>query len=128
VPVHGDIETPRRWLAAAPGGLPAGERRAVDCDGATVVVFNVNGEYVAWENSCPHQGGPICDGHVTGTLTWDPETGGPVWLEDPPILVCPWHGIEFDLYNGVALCGIEMSLRRWPIEPDAEGVWVIERS
>lgn len=29
-----------------------------------VGVFHLNGEFFAWHNTCPHQGGPVCQGRL----------------------------------------------------------------
>ena len=87
-------------------------------------MFNVGGRYHAVENRCPHQGGPVCEGHVTGTLLWDEAARGPIWTDELPILVCPWHGIEFNLDTGRGLGGIELALRRREVIVDGDGVWV----
>jgi nitrite reductase (NADH) small subunit len=67
-----------------------------------VAVFNVGGRVFAVENSCPHQGGPLCKGRVSGarlpTAPYENRYDG-----ERPILTCPWHGWEFELESGKAL-------------------------
>lgn len=60
--------------------LPAGESVVVTCAGERVAVFNVNGSYYAISDMCPHAGGPLSEGYVSGTS-----------------VMCPWHGWTFDL-------------------------------
>lgn len=79
--------------------LPPGRRKIVDVNGRSIGVFNVRGRYYALRNTCPHQGAPLCLGAVTGT----PAPGRPGeyrWERDGEILVCPWHGWEFDITTG----------------------------
>ena len=32
-----------------------------------IAIFNLGDRLLATDNSCPHQGGPLCDGIVTGS-------------------------------------------------------------
>lgn len=67
-------------------------------DNREVVVCNVNGELFAVDNRCPHRGGPLAMGALHGTL-----------------LVCPWHGWEFDCTTGVCAFDPDLSLRSYPV-------------
>lgn len=79
--------------------LPPGERVIVELNGHSIGVFNVDGEYHALKNDCPHQRAPLCMGKVTGT-TSAVEPGEVEWKDDGQILRCPWHGWEFDIATG----------------------------
>lgn len=68
--------------------IPPGERKIVTLGQRQVAVFNVGGTLYAVENLCPHQGGPLGEGWLDGTL-----------------LTCPWHGWCFDLKNGAMTLG-----------------------
>lgn len=46
--------------------VPPGTSMAVKAFGTTVAIFNVEGELFAVGNNCPHHGGPLCHGHVSG--------------------------------------------------------------
>ena len=48
--------------------FPAGSRKLVDVRGRKIAVFNVKGEFFALANRCPHQGGSLCDGRLTGLV------------------------------------------------------------
>ena len=75
------------WIAVAKEGeLPPGEWRAIDAEGARIVVFNLAGEYYALEDVCTHDGGQL--------------TGGTVAGEE---IVCPRHGARFSIKTGAAL-------------------------
>src|SRR5947207_3268589 len=47
--------------------IPVGGRKIVEVAGRSIGIFNVAGEYVALRNRCPHQGGPLCLGVLTGS-------------------------------------------------------------
>jgi len=72
------------WIAITKTeNVPPREGRALNIDGMELAIFNVNGRYLTIENTCPHKGGPLCDGIVSGTT-----------------VVCPLHGQRFDLETG----------------------------
>jgi len=79
--------------------IPVGGRKLVDIAGRSIGVFNINGEYFALRNTCPHQGGALCEGLLTGFLTAD-VPGEYEYTRRGEILRCPWHGWEFDVKTG----------------------------
>lgn len=79
--------------------IPPGTRKIVEIEGRTIGVFNVNGEFFAVRNTCPHQGGPLCEGAQTG-LREARVPGEYSYTRKGEILRCPWHGWEFDIRTG----------------------------
>ena len=57
-----------RHVVAAVSEIPPGERKLVECEGRSIGVFNVKGKFYALRNRCAHQGGPLCQGRLTGFL------------------------------------------------------------
>lgn len=100
----------RRHVIGPLAELPPGTRRVVDIDGRSIGVFNVGGRLYAVRNRCPHQGAPLCAGHVSG-LWRSPRPYERVLDEDQVILKCPWHGWEFDLATGRSVAGPD----RWRV-------------
>jgi len=92
-----------RHLIGLVSEVPPGERKTVEVEGRSIGVFNVHGTFYALRNSCPHQGGPLCLGSIKG-MTLPSPPGEYVWARDGEILRCPWHGWEFDLTPGRAIC------------------------
>ncbi|MFB6311311.1 MAG: Rieske (2Fe-2S) protein [Salinirussus sp.] len=80
--------------------LGPGDRIITEIEGREIAVFNVDGEYTAVLNFCVHQGGPACEGKVSGTVDDDPREWEFSWTKDGEIVACPWHGWEFDLFTG----------------------------
>jgi nitrite reductase (NADH) small subunit len=75
------------WIAVTgTESIPPREGRAVTLLGAEIAIFHVDNRYLAIANKCPHKGGPLCDGIVSGTT-----------------VVCPLHGRRFDLEGGMAV-------------------------
>ena len=71
-----------------------------------MALFNVDGNYYALENACPHQGGPIADGWVEG-LT----------------VTCPWHAWCFDLRTGTMTLGDFALIARFEVHVKQDGVY-----
>jgi nitrite reductase/ring-hydroxylating ferredoxin subunit len=88
-----------KYVVAARDEIPAGGRKIVEVAGRSIGVFNVNGEFFAVRNRCPHQGGPLCEGRQWGFL----ESSGPGeyrYSRQGEVLRCPWHGWEYDIRTG----------------------------
>lgn len=92
-----------RVPVAAVGELPPGTRKIVEVEGRSIGVFNVNGQYRAVLNLCPHELAPVCLGPVRGTTKPTNVPGHYEWHREGEILACPWHGWEFDLISGKSL-------------------------
>ncbi len=78
----------------APGGrhvITVGERR--------IVVFNLGGEFFALSDRCPHQGGSLCQGLLSGHVE-SPAPGEYVYARRGEMIRCPWHYWEFDIRTG----------------------------
>ena len=65
--------------------LPTGERKLVEWEGIEIGVFNCGGEYLAIEDRCSHDDGPLAEGEFDA---------------DTCTVECPRHGSLFDLRSG----------------------------
>ncbi|MGG5823667.1 Rieske (2Fe-2S) protein, partial [Falsiroseomonas sp. HW251] len=79
--------------------IPPGGRKIVTLEGRSVGVFNIDGEFFAIRNSCPHEGAPLCEGVVSG-LAKAREPGVIEYDRAGEIIRCPWHAWEFDIRTG----------------------------
>ena len=68
--------------------IPSGKSLVVQVSGKPIAVFNVEGQFFAIYNVCPHEGGPLGEGRLKGC-----------------IVSCPWHDLAFDIRNGQATDG-----------------------
>ena len=76
-----------RWIPVAPtAAIPPGDYASVEIDGRFVAVFNVDGEYLAIDDVCTHDGEGLAGGEVEGD-----------------VVVCPRHGARFSLRTGAVL-------------------------
>lgn len=78
------------YLLDAHSEFSEGKGRRFDVNGADVAAFLYKGRVIALSNTCPHQGGPLCDGKI--------ERG---------YVVCPWHGWQFSAQDGSAPPGYD---------------------
>jgi nitrite reductase (NADH) small subunit len=64
-------------------GVPPREGRAVQIGAREIALFNLGDRFLAVESRCPHLGGPLADGIVSGST-----------------VVCPLHAWRIDLDTG----------------------------
>jgi nitrite reductase/ring-hydroxylating ferredoxin subunit len=96
--------------------FPMGARRVVMLGRIPAGLFNVRGTLHALPNLCPHQQGPLCEGPTSGEWRCTAETGWRHELARPgEIVVCPWHGIEFDIATGRCLSSPTLRVRTFPV-------------
>ena len=109
----------RRWDVGASDELPDGGRLVVDVDALTVGVFRLDGGLYAWESTCPHIAGPICQGlmipAVVEVLDDRRAIKGTVFDETDMRICCPWHGMEFSIKTGKHPANKQLSLRKIPV-------------
>ena len=92
-----------KHVVATVGEIPPGQRKLVTIRGRQIAVFNLDGEFFGLFNRCLHQGGPMCEGILTGLIESD-EPGDYRYSRKGEILRCPWHGWEFDVRTGQSYC------------------------
>lgn len=88
-----------KHVVATVDEVPPGDRKIVSVAGRSIGVFNIGGEFFAIRNQCPHEGGPLCDGYLSGLLLSD-EPGKYEYSRKGEIIRCPWHSWEFDVKTG----------------------------
>lgn len=88
-----------KHVVAKVGEISVGERKIVEIAGRSIGVFNVHGDFYALRNRCPHQGGTLCEGQLSGFATAE-VPGKYEYTRKGEILRCPWHGWEFDVKTG----------------------------
>lgn len=72
------------WVQITPGeNIPVREGRVTAVRGRQIAIFNLGDRFLAVDNRCPHQGGPLAEGMLTGTA-----------------VVCPLHAWKIDLETG----------------------------
>jgi len=104
----------KRWVRiTTTDNIPPREGRAVCLGTREIAIFNLGDRFLATDNRCPHKGGPLCDGIVTGTS-----------------VVCPLHTWKISLETGAversgANAGAGMAINTYPVRVE-DGVIVLE--
>ncbi len=88
-----------RVVVARAGDVPEGGRLIVEVHGRSIGIFRLDGRFHALLNRCPHQGAELCRGDLVGLLESD-RPGSYRFDPSRRLLVCPWHGWEFDVATG----------------------------
>jgi 3-phenylpropionate/trans-cinnamate dioxygenase ferredoxin subunit len=113
-----------KYVVAAVDEIPPGGRKILDIGGRSVGVFNIDGEYFALRNRCPHQGGALCEGTLWGSLRAS-APGDFQYQATREILTCPWHGWEFHVRTGQSWCEPRrLRVRRYDVSVE-EGAAVL---
>ena len=113
----------KRYPICRTADLLSGQRKIVDLDGRSVGVFNVNGQYFALHNRCPHTAAPLCLGLLTGT-TLPSDDFQYHYGREGYILRCAWHGWEFDIETGQSLFDPKYKARTFRVAVENENVVV----
>ena len=104
-----------KYVVGTVDEIAPGARKIVEVGGRSIGIFNVNGEYFALLNRCPHQAGPLCQGNTYGFL----KSGGVGEYEysrPGEIVRCPWHGWEFDVRTGQSWFDpVQVRVRRYNV-------------
>lgn len=93
IPNFPEISNPvTQWHDAGNADLVPGQARTLEIDGIMIAVVNVNGELLAIEDRCTHDGAPMfsCGLAIEDVLDGDQ-------------VICPRHGSRFCLRTGAAL-------------------------
>ena len=87
--------------------LPEGAALKVEVDGRIIALFHVDGQISAIDGLCPHQGGPLADGPIEGSLVY-----------------CPWHDWGFDIRTGQSMVNPTWKQAVYPVKVEDGAVWV----
>jgi nitrite reductase (NADH) small subunit len=72
-----------------------------------IALFNVDGQFYAMDGVCPHQGGPLGKGTLTGCT-----------------LTCPWHGWQFNVTDGRHKLSARIVQPTFPVRVEAGAILI----
>lgn len=87
--------------------IAAGQGKVIELGGRTIAVFNCDGTFYAIDNTCKHQGGPLGEGELAGT-----------------VVTCPWHGWTYDVSTGISPDDPECAVERYEVKVEGADVMV----
>jgi nitrite reductase (NADH) small subunit len=84
LPPSHETSADQNWVRVATcDQIPPRQGRSVSIGDRELAIFNLGDRFFATDNRCPHKGGPLCDGIVTGVSA-----------------VCPLHAWKVNLTDG----------------------------
>ena len=95
------------YVVAKTTDIPSRSAIAVQAGRREIAVFNIEGEYFAISNSCPHKGASLCDGPIEGKM-----------------VRCPWHHWNWRLEDGKLETDPRQGLRTFEVVVDGDDVIV----
>ena len=87
--------------------IPQGTGKVVELDGNQIAIWNVGGNFHAFQNVCPHRGGPVGEGELEGNT-----------------ITCPWHGWQFDIVTSLSTFNPAAKLRKYDVQLEGDDVKV----
>ncbi|TMQ57637.1 MAG: Rieske 2Fe-2S domain-containing protein [Candidatus Eisenbacteria bacterium] len=90
---------------ATVGDLESGKGMVVVVRGTRVAIFNCGGTYYAIKGTCPHMGGELGEGLLSGE-----------------IVTCPWHGWRFNVKTGKNPESDVVGVRTFEVKVEGEDI------
>lgn len=98
----------------------------VEVEGIAIGIYKIRGKYYAYNNECPHQGGPINEGMMFGDVVCDVSPKGnrlgEHFSKDKTIIVCPWHGVPYDVETGICRADERLKLFSHKVVVDGDDI------
>jgi nitrite reductase (NADH) small subunit len=96
------------WIAIAKvSDCPPGSAVELVVADRIVALYNVEGDFYALDGVCPHQGGPLGKGQLSGC-----------------VVTCPWHGWQFDVTNGAHQLNPRLVQPAFPVRVEGDTVMI----
>lgn len=87
--------------------LSPGESREAVAGGRVIALFRVGEAVYAMDGICPHAGGPLGQGRLSGC-----------------VVTCPWHGWQFDVTTGRHQLNARITHPCFPVKVEGDDVFV----
>ena len=87
--------------------IAPGTSKRIEASGKEIALFNVDGNFFAIDETCPHRGGPLSEGFV--------EEG---------VLTCPWHGWQFQLASGECLTDPGTCQTKYEVKVEGDDIFI----
>lgn len=96
------------------GAIPVGQGGTFAVGKQLVAVFNIDGEYYAIDDLCPHMGASLGAGQ----------------LDEERAVTCPWHAWRFDVCDGTWRDNPRLKIASYPtrVQGDEIQVQLVDRN
>ena len=98
---------PETIRIASVSDVPPGSGREYVAGGRVIALYHVDGRFYALDGVCPHAGGPLGQGVVSGS-----------------IVTCPWHGWQFDVTTGRHCLNSRLQQASFAVSVEGDDVFV----
>lgn len=85
-----------------------GMRALIETPDLSLALFNVDGQFYAIDDSCPHQGASLCGGKLAGK-----------------VIQCCAHGLRFDLASGYLLNSTALKVACYPVAVEGDQLFIV---
>ena len=92
--------------AANVNDVKQGQGKTITVNGVEIALFNLDGNFYAIDNTCPHRGGPLGEGML-----------------DDGIVTCPLHGWKFNVTTGKNV-SLPVDVKKFEVKVEGEDVFV----
>jgi nitrite reductase (NADH) small subunit len=93
--------------AAKKADIPAGKIYEFQVGGQAIAIANISGKFHAINSICAHEGGPLGEGELEGT-----------------IVTCPWHSWQYDVTTGKVVQNEALGVECYPVEVRGDDLFV----
>jgi nitrite reductase/ring-hydroxylating ferredoxin subunit len=93
--------------AARKDDVPLGKIYEFQVGGQAVAIANVAGKFCAINSVCAHEGGPLGEGELEGT-----------------VVTCPWHMWRYDVTTGKLVDNPAVCVDSYPVEVRGDDLFV----
>ena len=101
------VAMPSRHRVAAVEEIAPGSGRELTVGDRIVAIYRIGDDFYAMDGICPHAGGPLGKGYVSGRR-----------------VTCPWHGWQFDVTTGVHCLTPAIRHETFPVTMEDGAVYV----
>ncbi|MBM4075761.1 MAG: Rieske 2Fe-2S domain-containing protein [Planctomycetes bacterium] len=96
-----------RHKVASIDEIPQGTGKEFVVSGRIVALYHIDEHFYALDGICPHAGGPLAQGKLSGC-----------------VVTCPWHGWQFDVTTGQHCLNAQLKQTRFDVVIEGDDVYV----
>lgn len=112
-----------KYEVAEVGEIEVGSCKIVTVNGRSIGIYNDGKKYYAIRNVCPHEQAELCKGTFSGT-TMPSKPHEYIYGMEGEVLLCPWHGWEFNINNGECIGDPKYKVKTYEVSVENNRVMV----